>query len=112
MIISFNEVESRNKTYLRLRSGDAQRTAMLGICGTKRIAIITWFFQRRDNESRWLSDDVFFGGAELRSNDARLSLTGLLQNKMGKNQIMSNIQQKKWNFLGVEMYLRRIDYIE
>lgn len=39
-------------TYLKLRSGDAQRTAILGIGGTSRIAIITWFFQRRDNESR------------------------------------------------------------
>lgn len=68
-------------TYLKLRSGDAQRTAMLGIGGTRRIAIITWFFQRRDKESRWLSDGVRFGGAELRSNDARLSLTGLDSNK-------------------------------
>lgn len=67
-----------NEIYLRLRSGDAQRTAMLGIGGTRRIAIITWFFQRRDNESRWLSDGVFFGGAELRNNEARLSLTGLI----------------------------------
>lgn len=66
-----------NRTYLKLRSGDAQRTAILGIGGTRRIAIITWFFHSRDNESRWLSDGVFFGGAELRSNDARLSLTGL-----------------------------------
>lgn len=69
-----NEFEN---TYLKLRSGDAQRIAMLGIGGTRRIAIITWFFQRRDRESRWLSEFVFFGGAELRNKDARLSLTGL-----------------------------------
>lgn len=30
-----------NGAYLKLRSGDAHRTAMLGICGTKRIAMIT-----------------------------------------------------------------------
>lgn len=33
-----NEIEM---TYLKLRSGDAQRTAILGIGGTRRIAIIT-----------------------------------------------------------------------
>lgn len=72
-------IKIKENAYLKLRSGDAQRIAILGIGGTRRIAIITWFFQRRDNESRWLSDGVFFGGAELLNNDARLSLTGLFK---------------------------------
>lgn len=63
--------------YLRLRSGDAQRTETLGTAGANRIAIATWFFHSRDNASRWLSVGVFFGGAELRNSEARLSLTGL-----------------------------------
>lgn len=66
-------------SYLKLKSGDAQRTATLGTGGTRRIAIATWFFHKRQNESRWLSDGVFFGGAELRNNEARLSLTGLIK---------------------------------
>lgn len=64
-------------TYLKLKSGDAHRTATLGMGGTRRIAIATWLFHSRDKVSRWLSDGVFFGGAELRSYDALLSLTGL-----------------------------------
>lgn len=68
---------STNSTYLRLRSGEAQRTETLGTDGAKRIAIATWLRHSRDKASRWLSDGVFFGGAELRSNEARLSLTGL-----------------------------------
>lgn len=102
-------MENSNKTYLKLRSGDAQRTAILGICGTRRIAIITWFFQRRDNESRWLSDDVFFGGAELRSNDARLSLTGLLQKI---ETIIVGKQTEIMEWIGQKSHLRWIDYIE
>lgn len=39
-------------TYLKLKSGDAQRIAILGICGTRRIAIATKFFHKRENESR------------------------------------------------------------
>lgn len=31
----------KKDSYLKLRSGDAHRTATLGICGTKRIAIAT-----------------------------------------------------------------------
>lgn len=63
--------------YLKLKSGDAQRTATLGTGGTRRIAMAIWFFHKRQNESLWLSDGVFLGGAELRNNEARLSLTGL-----------------------------------
>lgn len=66
-------------SYLKLKSGEAHRTATLGMAGTSRIAIATWFFHKRDKASRWLSDGVFFVGAELRSSDARLSLTGLLK---------------------------------
>lgn len=84
-------VNQAENAYLKLRSGDAQRIAMLGIGGTRRIAIITWFFQRRDNESRWLSDGVFFGGAELLNNDARLSLTGLFKWNGKKRKIYQNI---------------------
>lgn len=82
-------------THLKLRSGDAQRTAILGIGGTSLIAIITWFFQRRDNESRWLSDGVFFGGAELRSKDARLSLTGLY---ILYNAKWTKLASMKWTY--------------
>lgn len=33
--------KKKKDSYLKLRSGDAHRTATLGICGTKRIAIAT-----------------------------------------------------------------------
>lgn len=74
-------------THLKLRSGDAQRTDTLGTAGARRIAIATWFRHSRDMASRWLSDGVFFGGAELRNNEARLSLTGL-RSKMGEDTVL------------------------
>lgn len=65
------------QTYLKLKSGEAQRTATLGICGTRRMAQATWLRQRRIYESFWLSVGIFLVGADPRNKEARLSLTGL-----------------------------------
>lgn len=99
-------------TYLKLRSGEAQRTAILGIGGTKRIAIITWFFQRRDSESRWLSDGVFFGGAELRNNDARLSFTGLRTSKWSKKMEHFQLPCKAIIHIAINLYPKWMELIE
>lgn len=64
-------------THLMLKSGDAHRTATLGIDGTTLIAITTRFFQRCATLSRWPSKGFFFGVTVLLNNDALLSLTGL-----------------------------------
>lgn len=60
-----------------LKSGDAQRTATLGMGGTTRIAIATRFFQRCVRLPRCPSRGFFFGVTVLRNREARLSLTGL-----------------------------------
>lgn len=67
----------RVQTHLKLKSGEAQRTATLGICGTSRMATATWLRHKRIYESFWLSLGIFLVGAEPRSKEARLSLTGL-----------------------------------
>lgn len=64
-------------TYLMLKSGDAHRTATLGMDGTTLIASATWFFHRCATLSRCPSNGFFFGVTVLLSSDARLSLTGL-----------------------------------
>lgn len=80
-VISGRACLPSQNTHLRLRSGDAQRTETDGTLGASRIAIATWLRHSRENASRWPSDGDFFCGAELRSNEARLSLTGLCVHK-------------------------------
>lgn len=88
----------RMQTYLKLKSGEAQRTATLGICGTKRMAHATWLRHKRIYESFWLSVGIFLVGAEPRSKEARLSLTGL-QKGVGLVRV---------NWESFCLYLRRI----
>lgn len=77
MIHESNEIFQRI-THLRLKSGDAHLTVTAGTTvGINRMANLIWFFHKFTNESRWLSLNGFFAGAELLKSDALLSLTGL-----------------------------------
>ena len=74
--------DDKNFAHLRLKSGEAQRIVTAGTTGgMRRIASLIWFFHKLMNVSRWLSVSGFLAGAELRSREARLSLTGLSDEK-------------------------------
>lgn len=100
-----NVIDSRKNcnTYLRLKSGDAQRIATLGICGTNLIIIATWFRQSFDKASLCASDGVFFGGA--RSNDARLSETGLQR----KTNFSSSNDQQSWQIIKALRWINNVE---